>query len=160
MDLKESKKHLQAFEYAEKNYNFDSMEALFHNLLYLCRLSKLDPKAVNVDFPGLDNEESGTFLCYLWPYEPDEEGEDHDLLPDIIEIRHHVAYNQRQSAKFCKVTERTLQRWVKKGGLESIKLGKNRVFKESDLQEFMELRLVGGEIKLRLNTNLNNLTKL
>lgn len=153
MDLKESKSHLQAFEYSEKKHDFEKMEIFFQTLFYLCRLYELDQKAVSITFPDLDDEESGTFLCYLWPYEPDEEGEDHDLLPQMIEIKEHLVHSQREAAKFCKVTERTLQRWSKKFCLRSFKLGKQRIFMESDLLTFMSERAVGGMLKPRLNTN-------
>lgn len=157
MKLKESKNHLKAFEFSEENYDFDKMEIFFQTLFYLCRLYQLNQKAVNIKLPDLNDEENGTFLCYLWPFEADEEGGDHDLLPDMIEIKNHIVHSQQEAAKYCKVSERTLQRWTKKFGLRSFKLGKQRVFIESDLLTFMAERAVGGLIKPRLNTNSTNL---
>ena len=157
MKLKESKSHLQAFEYSEDKHNFEKMEVFFQALFYLCRLYELDQKAVSITFPGIDDEESGTLICYLWPYEADEEGKGHDLLPDMVEIKHHLVHNQREAAKFCEVSERTLQRWTKKFDLISFKLGKQTLFRESDLLAFMAERAVGGLIKPRINTNLTKL---
>ncbi len=140
MKLKESSKHLQAFEYSQEKLNSEKMEIIFESLFYLCRLYRLDQKAVNIQLPDLNDEENGTFLCYLWPFEADEEGEDHDLLPEMIEIKNHIVHSQRQAAKFCKVTERTLQRWTKNGDLRSFKLGKQRIFIEDDLETLMAVK--------------------
>ena len=152
MKLKESLNHLKAFEFSEEKHDFDKMEIFFQTLFYLCRLYELDQKAVSIKLPDLNDDEGGTLLCYLWPYEPDDDGKDHDLLPDMVEIRHHLVHSQQEAAKFCKVSERTLQRWAKKFGLRSFRLGKQRIFMESDLLTFMAERVVGALKKPRLNT--------
>ena len=156
MKLKESSNHLKAFEFSEEKHDFDRMEIIFQVLLFLCRLYELDQKAISISFPDLNDDEGGTLLCYLWPYEPDDDPDadekDHDLLPEMVEIKHHVVHSQQDAAKFCKVSERTLQRWTKKFGLRSFRLGKLRIFLENDLLTFMAERVVGALKKPRLNT--------
>ncbi len=151
MRLKESLNHLKAFEYSQKKLNSEKMEIIFESFFYLCRLRELDQKSVSIRLPDIDNEEGGILFCYLWPFESDDDENDYDLLPEMIEIKNHIVHSQRQAAKFCEVSERTLQRWTKKFGLQSFKLGKQRIFIEADLLAFMAERAVGGLIKPRQN---------
>ena len=157
MKLKTSKAHLKAFDFARKKHDFDKMEIIFETLFYLCRLIELDPKSVSVKLPGLDDEDSGIEICFLEAFEPDSEKEDHDLLPVLYEIRQHVVFNQSDAAEYCKINERTLQRWVKDFGLKPIKLGKHRVFKEDDLLTLIERKEIEKIARTRINLNLDNL---
>jgi len=129
MKLKEYPNHFEAWE------SFgDKMEPIFQTFFHLCMLYKLKQKAVSIKFPK-GNEES-IFVCYLEPVESEVE-------PAILEIRLHLTHGQEKAAKFCKVNERTLQRWMK-DGLRSFKLGRQRIFIERDLWDYMAERGVGN----------------
>ena len=151
MKQKTSKAHLKAFDFAREKYDDDRMEIIFETLFYLCRLIDLDPKSVSVKLPGLDDEDSGIEICFLEAFEPDSEKDDYDLLPVLYEIRQHIVYNQKDSAEFCKVTERTLQRWVKDSGLKPIILGKHRVFREDDLLTLIERKSIEKIARVKID---------
>ena len=65
------------------------------------------------------------------------------LEPAIIEIKLHLTHGQANAAKFCMVDERTIQRWMT-DGLRSFKLGRQRIFIERDLWDYMSERGVGN----------------
>lgn len=157
MKLKTSKAHLKAFEFARKKHDFDKMEIIFESLFYLCRLMELDPKAVRVKLPDLEDEGSGIEICFLEAFGPDFEKEDQDLLPVLYEIRQHIVFNQKDAAEYCKVNERTLQRWAKDFHLKPIKLGKHRVFREDDLLKLIERKTI--EKMARTKIDLRDLVK-
>lgn len=151
MKPKKSSIHQQALDFVGKKHDPDSMEMIFETLFFLCRLSQLDPKAVSVTFPPNDDE--GTLICYLFPFESDD-GKGYELLPDSVEIKCHLVHDQRSAAKFCKVSERTLQRWMKESDLKPIKLGKQRIFKESDLTALVEQKSIDKISGINLNLDL------
>lgn len=150
MNLKKYPNHSEAFEHSHEKYEFEKMAFLFQHLFYLCRLYQLDQKAVSIKYPDPGDDERGVFLCHLMPIEADEENEsdeeEWEPVPHIIETRHHLAHTQEKAAKFCKVNERTLQRWMK-DGLRSFKLGKQRIFIQRDLWDYMAERGVGRLVK-------------
>ncbi|PQP35644.1 hypothetical protein C6A37_01395 [Desulfobacteraceae bacterium SEEP-SAG9] len=139
MKLETSPKHHEAWEYAQEKHKFPLMATLLETLFYLCRLYQIDPKAVNVKYPKGDTE--GVYLSFLHPYDVGDSDE-YVLEPDIIEIRLNTVHNLQQAAKFCIVGPRTIERWMK-AGLRSFKLGRQGLFIERDLWEFMKKNAVG-----------------
>ena len=152
--LKDYPNHLKA--YIDACLALDDLDfspGHFMNFEYIGRLKRLDKSAVNVIKAWRDRPDVGDGLiyAYLFPFSADisEEPElpgDYTLEWTFLYVDSFIVHNKTRAAEYCGASIRQLERWMK-DGLPYSKVGKERLFIESDLWDFMAERNVGKRIK-------------
>ena len=156
--LKDHSNHLAAFIYSQKKTcSRKNPNGLMPDLVYVAKLMSLEPGAVKIMlgkdiFPDDETQHEYDFCSFLYPYEagllePDEIPGETVLSWEILRIYQfwHV-HSKARAAKYCGVTIRQLERWMK-DGLPFYKHGRERLFYERDLWDYMTENAVGERIK-------------